>query len=288
MKLREIPRPQNPSGLYSHQQISPTELPTRRNICIYKTETEKVLRLNTCLTSNMDVNASQPRILSGNIWVKGGLCLLSSSYFSGIWSLLFYLLEQTNKDIFAAVHQRKAELAEIVDWTGLYETGCFYLFRVPHLLMDKYLLGNTWVLWQWISWQYDQHQQLGWSANLLYFDTNENPFLTIEKLSDIIISVIRSRLYSKARWTWRGKKLITTYSWHRLFNWSWCNDFIHTCYLEISFVYHYLVHFTLYIISTSRSLSKFMWRPSSIASLMSCRINCSSLHVFSNRLSLLT
>ena len=114
----------------------------------------------------MDVNASQPRILSGNIWVKGGLFLLSSSYFSGIWSLLFYSLEQTNKDIFAAVHQRKAELAEIVDWTGLYETGCSYLFRVPHLLMDKYLLGNTWVLWQWISWQYDQHQQRGWSANL--------------------------------------------------------------------------------------------------------------------------
>ena len=51
MKCRAIPRPQNPSGLYSHQQISPTELPTRRticsyetkrerNICIYKTETE--------------------------------------------------------------------------------------------------------------------------------------------------------------------------------------------------------------------------------------------------------
>ena len=185
----------------------------------------------------MDVNASQPRILSGNIWVKGGLCLLSSSYFSGIWSLLFYLLEQTNKDIFAAVHQRKAELAEIVDWTGLYETGCFYLFRAPHLLMDKYLLGNTWVLWQWISWQYDQHQQLGWSANLLYFDFKEKPFLTIEELSDIIISVIMSRLYSKARWTWTWMKLITTYSWHRLSNWSWCNDFIHTCYLEISIVY---------------------------------------------------
>ena len=52
-------------------------------------------------------------------------------------TLLFYSLEQANKDIFAAVHQRKAELAEIVDWTGLYETGCFYLFRVPFLLMDK-------------------------------------------------------------------------------------------------------------------------------------------------------
>ena len=52
-------------------------------------------------------------------------------------TLLFYSLEQANKDIFAAVHQRKAELAEIVDWTGLYETGCLYLFRVTHLLMDK-------------------------------------------------------------------------------------------------------------------------------------------------------
>ena len=34
-------------------------------------------------------------------------------------TLLFYSLEQANKDIFAAVHQRKAELAEIFDWTGL-------------------------------------------------------------------------------------------------------------------------------------------------------------------------
>ena len=33
----------------------------------------KVLRLNTCLTSNMYVNASQPRILSVNIYVRGGL-----------------------------------------------------------------------------------------------------------------------------------------------------------------------------------------------------------------------
>ena len=90
----------------------------------------------------MYVNASQPRILSVNIYVRGGLFSLLHILVDFV-SLVFYSLEQANKDIFAAVHQRKAELAEIVDWTGLYETGCFYLFRVPHLLMDKYLLGNT-------------------------------------------------------------------------------------------------------------------------------------------------
>ena len=84
MKSREIPRPQNPSGLYSHQQISPTELPTRRGLSAVMKLKEKgisafiklkrkVLRLNTCLTSNMYVNASQPRILSVNIYVRGGL-----------------------------------------------------------------------------------------------------------------------------------------------------------------------------------------------------------------------
>ena len=166
MKLREIPRPQNPSGLYSHQQISPTELPTRRNICIYKTETEKVLRLNTCLTSNMDVHASQPRILSGNIWVKGGhcLCLL---YILAEFDLNFstHLNKPIRTSLLLSIRGRPNLLKLLIGRVFMKKVAS--IFRVPHLLIDKYLLGNTWVLWQWISWQYDQHQQLGWSANLL-------------------------------------------------------------------------------------------------------------------------
>ena len=131
---------------------------------------------------------------------------------------------------------------------------------------------TTWVLLLWKSWQCDRHQQQGWFSNLGKISMRKG---------------VKDDL-KKFWWPWfmKVKTKMATYGWHCLARRSGCNDFIHSGYLQIqfcqslhNFFWGFLCFQCLFWVRnpTSRSLSKFMWSPSSIASRMSCAcIECTS------------